>query len=193
MFLLHHLPSGANEQCQGYNSVYSTDSAEESERERVRKTSLGKLARKRFEAMLRAMSGKRGELARCMAFSLEHAEAATEVSYLSPEFVTILNVLARLPKSFSPRFWWKELPYRAKLQDYISSVTYYITQLPLSQVLGSLDKSSKQDLVLFSTTCQPSTTLSRGGLRQRLSRNRSRLLLIFGRIGSYFHQSLRLS
>lgn len=29
--------------------------------------------------MLRAMSGKRGELARCMAFSLEHAEAASEV------------------------------------------------------------------------------------------------------------------
>ncbi|KAL4267740.1 U2 snRNP-associated SURP motif-containing protein [Pleurotus pulmonarius] len=64
----------------GYNSVYSTDSAEESEREHTRKIALGKLARKRFEAMLRAMSGRRGELARCMAFSLEHAEAASEVS-----------------------------------------------------------------------------------------------------------------
>ena len=30
--------------------------------------------------MLRALSGKRGEVARCMAFSLEHAEAASEVS-----------------------------------------------------------------------------------------------------------------
>lgn len=29
--------------------------------------------------MLRALSGKRGELARCMTFSLEHAEAAREV------------------------------------------------------------------------------------------------------------------
>lgn len=29
--------------------------------------------------MLRGMSGKRGEIARCMAFSLEHAEAAHEV------------------------------------------------------------------------------------------------------------------
>ncbi|THG99166.1 hypothetical protein EW145_g7313 [Phellinidium pouzarii] len=65
---------------EGYNSVYSTDSAEESERERSRKHKLGRLARRRFEAMLRAMSGKRGELARCMAFSLEHAEAASEVS-----------------------------------------------------------------------------------------------------------------
>ena len=65
---------------QGYNSIYSTDSAEESERERVRKQKLGKLARKRFEAMLRAVTGKRGELARCMAFSLEHAEAASEVT-----------------------------------------------------------------------------------------------------------------
>jgi len=60
--------------------VYSTDSAEESEREQTRKSILGRLARKRFEAMLRALSGKRGELARCMAFSLEHAEAAHEAS-----------------------------------------------------------------------------------------------------------------
>lgn len=44
---------------------------------------LGKLARKRFEAMLRALSGKCGELARCMAFSLEHAEAAPEASHLN--------------------------------------------------------------------------------------------------------------
>lgn len=65
---------------QGYNSTYSTDSAEESERERIRKNILGKLARRRFEAMLRALSGRRGELARCMAFSLEHAEAAAEVT-----------------------------------------------------------------------------------------------------------------
>ncbi|KAF8070642.1 hypothetical protein FPV67DRAFT_1561398 [Lyophyllum atratum] len=63
----------------GYNSVYSTDSAEDSERERVRKTVLGRLARRRFESMLRALSGKRGEMARCMTFSLEHAEAAHEV------------------------------------------------------------------------------------------------------------------
>ncbi|KAL7281696.1 LOW QUALITY PROTEIN: hypothetical protein ACG7TL_005014 [Trametes sanguinea] len=65
---------------QGYNSVYSTDSAEDSERERGRKHELGKLARRRFEAMLRALSGRRGEMARCMAFSLEHAEAAAEVA-----------------------------------------------------------------------------------------------------------------
>ena len=59
--------------------VYSTDSAEESEREHGRKNKLGRLAKRRFEAMLRALSGRRGELARCMAFSLEHAEAASEV------------------------------------------------------------------------------------------------------------------
>ncbi|KAG6898179.1 hypothetical protein C0992_004166 [Termitomyces sp. T32_za158] len=56
------------------------DSAEESEKERVRKTQLGRLARRRFESMLRALSGKRGEIARCMAFCLEHAEAAHEVA-----------------------------------------------------------------------------------------------------------------
>ncbi|KAI1794117.1 hypothetical protein LXA43DRAFT_997789 [Ganoderma leucocontextum] len=65
---------------EGYNSIYSTDSEEESERERGRKHELGKLARRRFEAMLRALSGRRGEMARCMTFSLEHAEAAAEVA-----------------------------------------------------------------------------------------------------------------
>ncbi|KAI0051920.1 hypothetical protein FA95DRAFT_1580392 [Auriscalpium vulgare] len=65
---------------EGYNSVFSTDASEESEREHTRKTKLGKLARKRFEAMLRSLTGLRGELARCMAFSLEHAEAASEVA-----------------------------------------------------------------------------------------------------------------
>ncbi|KAJ7188035.1 hypothetical protein C8R46DRAFT_1053423 [Mycena filopes] len=74
------LPMGPEFDDDGYNSVYSSDSAEDSERERVRKNALGKLARKRFEAMLRALSGKRGEMARCMAFSLEHAEAAHEVA-----------------------------------------------------------------------------------------------------------------
>ena len=64
---------------QGYKSVYSTDSAEESEREYVRKQKLGKLARRRLEAMLRALSGKQGEIAPCMASSPEHAEAASQV------------------------------------------------------------------------------------------------------------------
>jgi U2-associated protein SR140 len=71
--------SHAHTNFQGCNSVYSTDSAEDSERERTRKSLLGKLARRRFEAMLRSLTGRRGELARCMAFSLEHAEAAAEV------------------------------------------------------------------------------------------------------------------
>ncbi|KAJ7680524.1 hypothetical protein DFH06DRAFT_1163333 [Mycena polygramma] len=74
------LPLGPEFDDDGYISLYSSDSAEDSERERVRKNVLGKLARKRFEAMLRALSGKRGEMARCMAFSLEHAEAAHEVA-----------------------------------------------------------------------------------------------------------------
>ncbi len=59
--------------------MYSTDSAEDSEREHGSRTVLGKYARRRFEAMLRALSGRRGDVARCMAFSLEHAEAAHEV------------------------------------------------------------------------------------------------------------------
>lgn len=64
---------------QGPHSAYSTDSGEESEREKIRKGTLGKLARRRFHVLLRGLTGKRGELARCMAFSLEHAESASEV------------------------------------------------------------------------------------------------------------------
>ncbi|KAG8995635.1 hypothetical protein FRB94_008917 [Tulasnella sp. JGI-2019a] len=63
----------------GENSIYSTDSEEESERERARKGALGRLAERRFQSMLRALTGRRGEMAKCMAFSLEHADAVSEV------------------------------------------------------------------------------------------------------------------
>jgi U2-associated protein SR140 len=72
-------PPPADFEDQGAVSVYSTDSAEESERERTRKTSLGKRARKRLEAMLRSLTSVREKIARPMAFALERAEAADEV------------------------------------------------------------------------------------------------------------------
>ncbi|EJD50265.1 hypothetical protein AURDEDRAFT_143563 [Auricularia subglabra TFB-10046 SS5] len=50
----------------GSHSVYSTDSQEE----------------KRFEVMLRALTGNRGEIGRCLVFSLDHAEAAAEIADL---------------------------------------------------------------------------------------------------------------
>ncbi|RSH95364.1 hypothetical protein EHS25_000451 [Saitozyma podzolica] len=65
---------------EGYASIYSSDSAEESEKERTSKGKLGKLARRRFEAMLRVLSGKRSEIARAMEFAMTHAEAADEVA-----------------------------------------------------------------------------------------------------------------
>jgi len=64
---------------QGYASIYSSDSAEDSERERISKGRIGKMARKRFESTLRSMSGKRVEIARAMEFALNRAEAADEV------------------------------------------------------------------------------------------------------------------
>src|SRR6266705_2063117 len=70
---------------QGSQSVYSTDSAEESEQERSRRKGvLGKLARQRFENILRAQTGRRGDIARAMAFSLQHAEAASQVIPFQP-------------------------------------------------------------------------------------------------------------
>ncbi|WVO15268.1 hypothetical protein L204_102924 [Cryptococcus depauperatus] len=73
----------------GYASLYSSDSAEESEKERTSKGHLGKLARKRFEAMLRGISGKRGEIARSMEFALLRAEAADEIADLICKSLTI--------------------------------------------------------------------------------------------------------
>jgi U2-associated protein SR140 len=71
-------PDGFNDD--GYDAVYSTDNEEVKEAETVSRNKLSPLARRRFKAMLRAMAGKRGEVARCMAFCLEHGEAAAEVS-----------------------------------------------------------------------------------------------------------------
>jgi U2-associated protein SR140 len=74
----HPIPS-IDTDLQGYASIYSSDSAEDSERERVSKGRIGKMARKRFESTLRSMSGKRVEIARAMEFALKRAEAADEV------------------------------------------------------------------------------------------------------------------
>jgi len=60
--------------------MYSTDSGEESEKERMQKGKVGKLAKKRFSSMLRVMSGKRAEIARAMEFAMNKAEAADDVS-----------------------------------------------------------------------------------------------------------------
>jgi len=61
--------------------MYSTESAEDSEKERTSKGKIGKLAKKRFAAMLRVMSGKRAEIARAMEFAMNKAEAADDVGF----------------------------------------------------------------------------------------------------------------
>lgn len=43
------------------------------------KGSLGQLSRRRFEALLRSLSGRRSEIARATEFALLRAEAADEV------------------------------------------------------------------------------------------------------------------
>lgn len=68
---------------QGKADIYSSDSAEDSERDRVRKGKLGRLAQRRFECMLRGLTSTREKIARGMAFALEHADAAVAVSFNS--------------------------------------------------------------------------------------------------------------
>ncbi|KAK4054169.1 hypothetical protein OIV83_001195 [Microbotryomycetes sp. JL201] len=60
----------------GFAEMYSSDSAEDSEREHVAKGRLGKLAKRRFEALLRCLTSTRGKIAKGMAFALEHADCA---------------------------------------------------------------------------------------------------------------------
>ncbi|KAH9814813.1 hypothetical protein DFH28DRAFT_969431 [Melampsora americana] len=74
---------------EGYTSIYSTDSAEESENERLPKGKLGKYSRKRFQAMLRSVTPQRERIARCMAFALHHADAADEVAAILVQSLTI--------------------------------------------------------------------------------------------------------
>lgn len=70
--------------------MYSTESAEDSEKERTQKGKIGKLAKKRFEAMLRVMSGTRAEIARAMEFAMNKAEAADDVSIIGD----LYNIMA---------------------------------------------------------------------------------------------------
>jgi hypothetical protein len=68
---------------QGKADLYSSDSAEDSERERMHRTNkgrLGKMARRRLEAGLRAMTGEREQIARLMEFAVNHADAVDDVS-----------------------------------------------------------------------------------------------------------------
>ncbi|POW01227.1 hypothetical protein PSTT_12617 [Puccinia striiformis] len=73
----------------GYASIYSTDSAEESENERLAKGKLGKYSRRRFQAMLRSLTPQREKIARCMAFALHHADAADEIAEILVQSLTI--------------------------------------------------------------------------------------------------------
>lgn len=66
----------------GYASFYSTDSEEEIEREKIQKQAdlFGKVAKARFDAMLRSLNGRRERIARIMLFALEHAYCARAIS-----------------------------------------------------------------------------------------------------------------
>ncbi|KAL8276246.1 hypothetical protein RQP46_011363 [Phenoliferia psychrophenolica] len=64
---------------EGNADAYSSDSAEESENEHVRKGSIGRRAERRFESMLRGLVSTRERIARAMAFALEHADAADAI------------------------------------------------------------------------------------------------------------------
>lgn len=74
---------------QGYDSLYSTDTGEESETDRMRTArrtdTIGPVARKRLEAMLRGLTPRRERIARLMAFAIDHAFAADAVSWLRME------------------------------------------------------------------------------------------------------------
>jgi U2-associated protein SR140 len=59
--------------------LFDTDD-ELGEQDNVSKGSLGQIAKQRLAILLREVTFQRGTIARTMAFAIDHADAATEVS-----------------------------------------------------------------------------------------------------------------
>ena len=65
------------------------DERDEHEVQRGKKGSLGHTERKRFEAQLRSLTSRRGDIARSMVFAIDRADAVDEVS---PPLVPLLSI-----------------------------------------------------------------------------------------------------
>lgn len=65
---------------EGNAEIYSSDSEESSEDERVGKGKIGRLALRRFECLLRGLTSSREKIARGMMFALEHADCASHIA-----------------------------------------------------------------------------------------------------------------
>ncbi|GAA5909241.1 RRM and SURP domain-containing protein [Sporobolomyces salmoneus] len=75
-------PAVARFNDEGNHEIYSSDSSEDSEQDRVGKGKLGRLAQKRFEALLRGLTSTRERIAKGMSFALEHADCAAFIADL---------------------------------------------------------------------------------------------------------------
>lgn len=73
----------------------SDEEHRERQREHIPKGNLGRVAKRRLEIMLRNMTFERGKIAKAMAFAINHADAADEVSpdRRSCGFFAMLGVL----------------------------------------------------------------------------------------------------
>ena len=149
---------------QGYASVYSTDSEEEAERPTA-KAALGTIARRRFQAMLRCMSGKRVEIARAMEFALKRAEAADEVSY-SPGQLAHIQVSdlicqsLRIDSTPVPRKMARLHLISDILHNSVRTYTYALANCrrPHSQTSGGTANPSRDSFRQSSRTLPTSTT-----------------------------------
>lgn len=87
----------------GEASLYSSDSEEDSEREKLRSVGkakeLGRAAQRRLEAMLRGMTLRRERVARVMVFAIDHAVAAEAVSKVIVE--SLLQPTTPLPRKLA--------------------------------------------------------------------------------------------
>ncbi|GAA6060745.1 hypothetical protein JCM10212_003789 [Sporobolomyces blumeae] len=75
-------PARATFDDEGNHDMYSSDSSEDSETERVGKGKLGRLAQNRFESLLRGLTSTRDRIAKGMVFALEHADCAAFIADL---------------------------------------------------------------------------------------------------------------
>lgn len=132
----------------GKAELYSSDSAEDSDNERTKKGSLGKLARRRFENGLRGVRGEREEIARLMEFAVVHADAVDEVADIICQSLKIGTT--PIPRKIARLHLVSDILHnsvstldkcrRSEIAENIRT----LVRLPPSLMFGGIDKLSNQ-------------------------------------------------
>lgn len=109
----------------GAASMYSSDSDEDAETERLKSGSsaLGTRAQRRLEAMLRALTPRRERIARCMALALDNAHAADRVAEIMTQ--SLLVPATPIPRKIARLYVVSDILYNSAAD--VRNAWYYRT------------------------------------------------------------------